>query len=172
MKTADFSLAIGRKFPEAIAVAVSWDTAHDRPNIITLGWHMCASFSPPMLAISVGNGRYSHTTITQCGEFVLAFPSILQERAMLFCGTRSGSQIDKSRESGFVCLPASLVRPPLIDDACANFECRVVGSLASGDHTIFVGEVLASHLAEHDLPRLYSMNDGSFAGLSGNPLNA
>jgi flavin reductase (DIM6/NTAB) family NADH-FMN oxidoreductase RutF len=167
MKQVDYTLAITRKFPEAVAVAVTWDEVHQRPNMMTLGWHMCTSFKPPMLAISIGLTRHTHSTLTACGEFVLAFPHAGQEQALLFCGTRSGSQIDKSKESGFTCVPSKLVRPPLIDDACANFECRVAGSIRAGDHTIFIGEVLASHVARHDHRRVYSMADGSFAPLGG-----
>jgi flavin reductase (DIM6/NTAB) family NADH-FMN oxidoreductase RutF len=34
---------------------------------------------------------------------------------------------------------------PLLDDALASLECRVVERYPGGDHTIFIGEVVAVH---------------------------
>ena len=51
-------------------------------------------------------------------------------------------------------LPATQVKPPLVAGARACFECRVVDTCRTGDHTIFVGEVLASHMDEAAGPRL------------------
>lgn len=165
MKETTYSQAITKKYPEPVALAVSMDDRNGRANIITLGWSMCTSGSPPMLAISVGHPRYSHETIRECGEFVLAFPSEEQVVAALFCGTHSGRDTDKFKESGFTSASAAKVRSPLVVDACANFECRVVNSCESGDHTIFVGEVVASHISESDKGRLYAVAGGSLKGI-------
>jgi flavin reductase (DIM6/NTAB) family NADH-FMN oxidoreductase RutF len=167
MKKTTYSQAIKSKYPEPVALAVSTDKKNGRANIITLGWSMCTSFEPPMLAISVGHTRYSHKTIRECGEFVLAFPSEDQAEAALLCGTCSGEDRDKFRDSGLQAIPASRVGPPLVAGACANFECKVIGSCESGDHTVFVGEVLASHVSERRKARLYSMSDGSLQGIPG-----
>jgi len=42
-----------QKYPESIVLASSVDSA-GIPNIISLGWSMCTSFVPPMVAISIG----------------------------------------------------------------------------------------------------------------------
>ncbi|NLB55585.1 MAG: flavin reductase family protein [Lentisphaerae bacterium] len=167
MRTIDYKEAILRKFPEQIAVAVSLDKKNNRANIITLGWVMCTSHNPPMLAISVGLTRYSHQTLLDAGEFVVAFPSGTQKEATLFCGTNSGRDIDKFKESGFICMPASVIKTPLIKDACANFECKLTATCLTGDHTIFTGEVVASHVNSKDCQRIYTMNDGSMHAISG-----
>jgi flavin reductase (DIM6/NTAB) family NADH-FMN oxidoreductase RutF len=41
----------------------------------------------------------------------------------------------------------------------ANFECKCVGELETGDHIIFVGEVIASHVHEPSLNRLYTLGE-------------
>jgi flavin reductase (DIM6/NTAB) family NADH-FMN oxidoreductase RutF len=165
MKATSYSEAIRRKYPEPVALAVSMDRGRRRANIITLGWCMCTSGQPPMLAISVGHTRHSHATIREGGEFVVSFPSEDQAEAARFCGTVSGRDHDKFAESGLRPLRASKVAPPLIAEACANFECRLVASCESGDHTIFVGEVVASHAAEHARGRLYTLPSGELGGV-------
>ncbi len=166
MKQVGYSQAIKSKFPEPVALAVSIDEKHGRPDIVTLGWAMCTSNDPPMLAISVGHTRYSRETIARTGEFVLAFPSAEQAQASLFCGTCSGRTHDKFAESDLTPLPSSQVAPPLIAGACANFECKVVATCESGDHTIFVGEVVASHVSDPPKPRLYTLPDGTLGGVA------
>jgi flavin reductase (DIM6/NTAB) family NADH-FMN oxidoreductase RutF len=167
MQEISYGEAIETKFPEPVALAVSRDAERNRANVITLGWSMSTSHEPPMVAISVGHTRHSHKTIQESGEFVLVVPSEAQVEAVLFCGTHSGRDYDKFRETGLKPLAPSRLQTPLIDGACANFECKVVASCETGDHTIYVGEIVASHRDDAAGPRLYTMLDGSLKGLSG-----
>jgi flavin reductase (DIM6/NTAB) family NADH-FMN oxidoreductase RutF len=151
-----------RKYPESIAWATCVD-AEGSPNAIALGWWMCTSGQPPMVAISVAPPRYSHDLIRDAGEFVLVFPSSAMSDATLVVGTKSGRHGDKMAESGVSLVPATKVRPPLVDGAVANFECRVAGLMTTGDHTIFAGEVVAAHVGPEQLDRLYTLGgDGRF----------
>jgi len=49
------------------------------------------------------------------------------------------------------------VKPPLIKECIANIECKVVGNLDTGDHTIFAGEVQASWISEEEQKNLLSI---------------
>jgi len=158
------SKAWERKYPELI-VMVTTISAEGRPNIITLGWAMPTSGDPPMCAISIGIGRYSHDLLQQVPEFVLAFPAEDMEEAMLFCGSQSGRRVDKFKETGLTALPATRVRPPLIGEAVTNLECEVVATLLTGDHTIFVGEIVAAHHSERQVRRLYNLGQTGFGPL-------
>jgi flavin reductase (DIM6/NTAB) family NADH-FMN oxidoreductase RutF len=158
------SQAWERKYPEQV-VMVTTVSAEGRPNIITLGWAMPTSGRPPMCAISIGTPRYSHALLEQIPEFVLSFPAEDMEAAMLLCGTKSGREVDKFRETGLTALSAALVRPPLIGEAVTNMECRVVGTLRTGDHTVFAGEIVAVHHSTRAARRLYNFGEGRFAGL-------
>jgi flavin reductase (DIM6/NTAB) family NADH-FMN oxidoreductase RutF len=40
------------------------------------------------------------------------------------------------------------VRPPLIEECYRHFECEVVNMVTCGDHTLFVGAVVASSIDE------------------------
>mgnify|MGYP000223934121 FL=1 len=152
-----------RKYPERTVLVVSVDR-EGRPNIITLGWNMPTSGNPPMVAISIGHGRYSHKLISETREFVVAFPSEGMEDAIMFCGTRSGRDVDKFKATGLTPVKAKYVKPPLIGEATVNMECRVVASLDTGDHTIFVGEILTAYVSEEDKPVLFNMGKNVFKG--------
>ena len=163
MKEVSYGEAMKKKYPEQIGWAVSM-TPEGRPNVIVLGWVMPASGVPPMIAISVGLTRYSHECVKKCKEFVVVFPAVGQEEATNLCGTKSGRKIDKFKEAGLKAVKAKKVKPPLVDGAVANFECKLVGECDAGDHTIFVGEVVASHVNEDaSVERLYNFS-GDFLG--------
>lgn len=152
-----------RKYPERTVLVVSIGK-EGKPNIITVGWNMPTSGKPPLVAISIGKTRYSHKLISQTGEFVVAFPSIDMEDAVIFCGTVSGRDVDKFKETGLTPIPAKYVKPPLIAEATVNMECRVVATLETGDHTIFVGEILATYISKEDKPILFNMGKRKFKG--------
>jgi flavin reductase (DIM6/NTAB) family NADH-FMN oxidoreductase RutF len=78
---------------------------------------------------------------------------------MLF-GTRSGRDCDKFAQAGTKLQPAGAIDCVLMADAVANFECRLVGEMTTGDHVLFVGEVVRSHVHETDLARLYTVGAG------------
>ena len=59
------------------------------------------------------------------------------------CGTRSGRSMDKFAECGLTALPATVVKAPLVGECLANLECKVANRMTAGDHTIFVGEIVA-----------------------------
>ena len=65
--------AMKRKYPEQVCVVTTVDSGNI-PNAIVLGWEMITSGNPPMVAISIGNSRYSYELLRKCGEFVMAFP--------------------------------------------------------------------------------------------------
>lgn len=153
-----------QKYPESIVLASSVDSA-GIPNIISLGWSMCTSFVPPMVAISIGKTRYSYKLISEGKEFVLAFPGEDMEREVFYCGTHSGRDVNKFKELGLTAMTARIVSPPLIDKCIVNMECKVVGQLDTGDHTIFVGEIITSYLSDEKKKRLYNLGNENFGGL-------
>lgn len=52
--------------------------------------------------------------------------------------------MDKFKETGLTPIPSLEVRPPRIEECFGHLECRVVQSITCGDHTLFVGEVVAT----------------------------
>jgi len=152
--------AIGRKYPESVVIAIAKDR-EGKYNPITLGWSMITSGQPPMMAISVGLGRHSLEAIRSAKEFVISFPSAEMAEDALFFGTRSGRDTDKLAARNAPTQPASEVDCVILSDAVANFECKLASELVTGDHVIFVGRIVASHVNQNDkVQRLYTLGKG------------
>lgn len=146
--------AIERKFPEWIVMIVATDE-EGTPNAMPAGWMMFTSGDPTMLAVSVGHTRYTHELLRNATEFVVTYPSVSQREAVAYCGTNSGADVEKFEETDLETAPASVVETPLIEDSSVCFECEKRGTLETGDHTIFSGEIVASHVSENE--KIYNL---------------
>lgn len=131
---------------------VTWAVAEyeGRRSVCPLSWWMRTSLEPPMVAISVAPARFTHGLIAGSGEFVLAWPGDDLAEATWYCGTHSARdpKVDKFAAARLTAAPAECVGAPLIAECAAQLECRVTAQCESGDHTIFVGEVLRAWMAE------------------------
>lgn len=131
-------------------------------DVMPAGWVMRASGSPAMFAVSVGHLRYTNELVRHAGEFVLAFPAAGQEGVVAICGSHSGRDLDKVERCALRLQRGEAIETPLLADAFLNFECRLVTATETGDHTVFVGEVMAAHRGEVAGP-LVNFGDGVYA---------
>lgn len=129
-------------------VLVTSMSKEGKPDIIPLAWSMPVSFKPPLVAIGVAGKRFSHELIEGSGEFVVNIPPHKLLDQVLFCGSTSGRSVDKFKETDLMPLPSKKVRPPRIKECVAHLECKLVEKFQPGDHTVFVGEVVASSADE------------------------
>jgi flavin reductase (DIM6/NTAB) family NADH-FMN oxidoreductase RutF len=126
-------------------VLVSCIGTTGKPNVITLAWAMPTSINPPLVAISIAPKRYSHTLIEKTKEFVVNIPTMDILNETLFCGRTSGRAHDKFKETGLTPFPSRKVKPPIIEECVAHLECKLHSQLITGDHTIFVGEIVEAY---------------------------
>jgi flavin reductase (DIM6/NTAB) family NADH-FMN oxidoreductase RutF len=124
-----------------------------KPNATTLAWAMPTSNKPPLVAISISPSRHSHTLIEESQEFIINVPTLEHLQATYACGSFSGRSFDKFKKANFTPLPAKKVKAPAIKECIAHLECMVDSQVATGDHTIFVGKILAAYA-----------NPGAFTG--------
>ena len=162
-KQVEYSDAIKTKYPEQVVIAIAKDR-NGKANPITLGWTMIVSGTPPMMAISVAKTHYSIEAITHSRTFTIAFPSSEMADAALFFGSKSGRDIDKFAEFDCKTEPAKVIDSLLLADAVANFECTFESQILAGDHIIFVGEVVSSHINTESKKRLYTVGPGHKLG--------
>jgi len=128
------------KHPHIVTFAIGKDE-DGKYNPITLEWFMRTSINPLMFAISIGHTRYSYKCFQKNRFFNLVFPSKQQSKETILFGSKSGRDMDKLAESGLNYFAGRLAKYPIIKDAAAVYECKIVTQVRSGDHTIFVGEV-------------------------------
>jgi flavin reductase (DIM6/NTAB) family NADH-FMN oxidoreductase RutF len=133
-------------FPRPVAL-VSVHT-EDGDNIITLSWVGTVCSSPPIIAMGIRENRHSFEKILKSGEFVVNIPDANLVREADFCGTRSGKDTDKFEKTGFRKVKGQVVKAPLIEQCLINIECKLMDTVALGSHTLFLGEVVGTHIDE------------------------
>jgi len=128
------------------AVMVSCQEEGKRPNIITLAWVGVVCSEPPMVGISIRKNRYSFDIIKESKEFVINIPRGGLLKAVDFCGTTSGKDVDKFAECGLTPMKGTKVNAPLIEECPVNLECVVRQIPDLGSHCLFIGEIVATHV--------------------------
>jgi len=153
MRQVAFGEALGCKYPEWIVLVVARD-AQGRANLMPAGWAMVCSGSPLMVCVAIGHGRYTHRCIEETGEFVFAWAGEGQAALVEYAGSRTGAEVSKFEQFEIPTAPAAAVAVPLLAEAAANLECRLHQAVPAGDHTIFIGEVVAAHLPDQPIAKL------------------
>jgi flavin reductase (DIM6/NTAB) family NADH-FMN oxidoreductase RutF len=156
------SQALQHKYPEWIDLVVARST-DGQTNVMPVGWSMIASGSPLLYAVAIHRRQYTAQLIRETREFVVAAPSAEMARATLYCGTHSGREGDKIEPSGLKLVPAAKLETPLLRGAVYNLECKLYNEVETGDHILFVGEVVAAHLDQDAGDRLMNFGGNEWA---------
>ena len=120
----------------------------NQPNIITLAWNTPLSHSPMLVGISIGKGRYSHAIIENSKEFIINVPSLELLEKVHQCGTISGREGDKFKAVKLTPDKALKLKVPIITECIGHLECKVKDIFNVGDHSLFVGQVVAASAAK------------------------
>ncbi|MEM4487869.1 MAG: flavin reductase family protein [Desulfurococcaceae archaeon] len=110
-------------------------------DVMAADWVTVVSVEPFLVAVSIAPTRYTFKLIKKYKEFVISVPSIHMLSDVWITGTEHGPEKIKKTKLEFV--PGSKVGTPLISNALANLECKVIGEHPYGDHVLFIGEVIA-----------------------------
>jgi flavin reductase (DIM6/NTAB) family NADH-FMN oxidoreductase RutF len=115
----------------------------NRPAGITVSAFSSVSLEPPLVLACIDKRASLHDHLTEGRCFAV---NILAEDQQGL--SRLFASKDEDRFDG-ACYGWGVSGAPLLDGALAYIECRVVGTYPGGDHTIIVGEVEATGLADH-----------------------
>ncbi len=115
--------------------------ARGKPNVATFAWATSTSHEPELIGISASHLRYSHRYLKS--EFVLNLPTEDLLKDVWLVGTVSGRNVNKFAVSGLTPLQSLVVKPPRIQECPTHIECKTLYTFETGDHTIFVGKVVA-----------------------------
>lgn len=132
-------------------------------NVMALSWWCYVSNNPPTVLICTSNKGYTGECIRRTGEFALCFPSEQLKRAAMGCGTCSGRTVDKVSAFGLQLMDASAIRAKLVQGCKAALECRLMAVHPTADHTVYIAEIVETHL-EESLSALYAFNGYSQLG--------
>jgi len=135
-------------FPMQAAILTVSDEK-GKTNPITVAWHTPISKKPPLYGISIAPSRFSHKAIQHSKEFVINFGSFDIVEKIHFCGTRSGRNTDKIKESGLNLENSDKIKTKYIKECYAHLECKLFSKVNLGDHDLIVGEVVNSIVDEN-----------------------
>jgi flavin reductase (DIM6/NTAB) family NADH-FMN oxidoreductase RutF len=120
-----------------------------KDNIITLAMCHVFSFRPPYIGVGIGPKRFSHGLFKASQDFAVNIPDRKLLKQTEICGSKSGRRVDKFEASGLTREKASKISAPLIAECPVNIECVKVNEVDAGDHTWFIGEVVAARKDPH-----------------------
>ena len=133
--------------------------AGDRLNTMTIGWATIGfCWQKPIFMIMVRDSRHTFSIIEDATDFTVSIPALDMKNAVMYCGTKSGSKVDKFKELGLETKKAQQTTSPIIDIPGLHFECRIVNKSAMDPqflddkykefypekdyHTLYFGEIL------------------------------
>lgn len=137
----------------------------DMINTMTIGW---ASFgiiwNKPIIMVMVRKSRHTYNIIEESGNFTISVPvNVELKKALTYCGTYSGRDVDKFKEANLSLKKAKSVESPIIKECDYHYECKILFSqpMNSGNleqslvnrfyptddlHTLYFGEILESYV--------------------------
>ena len=132
-----------RKIPHGLFICGVRDNNDGDVNGFTASWVTQGSFNPPLIVMAVRAEGSSHQIIKDTNKFSLnILKSDQKDLAAVFfkpqkaLGGRFESVEFNYGELGL----------PILVDSVGGVECSVIGNVAYGDHTVFVGEVKTAYL--------------------------
>ena len=122
--------------------------ARGKDNAMTAAWHTSLSFKPPLMGIALFPHRFSCELILESEEFGLNFLSLEKAKLVASVGGCSGRDVDKFGKFHIGKEQALKTTVPILEEAYAAYECKLVDHRTYGDHIWLVGEVVATHFEE------------------------
>ncbi|MEO1375047.1 MAG: flavin reductase family protein [Cyanobacteria bacterium J06635_10] len=149
-----------RKIPHGLYICGVKDG--EEVNGFTASWLMQASFKPPLVVNCVRGDSISHTMIEKSGVFAISFLEDGQKdlaekffKPMRRVGNKfEDVEFRLGEETGC----------PIIIDSLGYIECQVVGNVDKGDHTVYVGEVIAAGIHREGKQLLLETTGWNYGG--------
>ncbi len=136
----EFRAALGR-FASGVTVITFKDTS-ERLHGITVSAFTSVSLVPPLIMVCIDRHAGSHDAFKENGLFMV---NVLREDQLHYSEHFASSLPDKFAGIDFYLTGRDI---PVLKDTLVNMECRLTQSYEAGDHTIFIGEILKSSVAE------------------------
>lgn len=136
----DFRAALGRFVSGVTVVTTRGDD--DRPVGMTVSAFASVSLEPPLILACIDKRASVHGRFSEGSYFAVNILSEDQEHISRLFASKDQDRFNGTRYT------ESATGPPLLEGALAYLECRVVHAYPGGDHTIIVGEVESTSVAE------------------------
>jgi flavin reductase (DIM6/NTAB) family NADH-FMN oxidoreductase RutF len=145
-------------YPMKVVLVTS---GHDgKDNVMTACWCFPLSADPPLFGVSVSKKRFSYNLIEESKEFVINVPGPDLIDAVRICGENSGADKDKFALAKLTKTKSVRVSAPSISECHTSIECKVVDSIETGDHVLFVGEAVNFRVSKKEMKSIVQTKEG------------
>ena len=136
----EFRRALGH-FASGVTIVTN-RSEDGQPRGITVSAFSSLSLEPPLVLICIDKRASLHDYLKEEGHFAV---NILADDQELISRRFASKVADRFEGLGY---REGATGAPLIIGALASIECRIVHTYPGGDHTIIVGEVLATDVGD------------------------
>ena len=133
-------------YPKVAVIVTA--SAGGRDNAMTAAWHSSICLKPPLYGVSISPKRFTYQLIIESKEFGINFIPLQKASLAASIGGTPGQEIDKFGRFNMEKEKPLRTKVPILKDAYAAYECKLVDSKPYGDHVWVVGEIVAVHFLE------------------------
>jgi flavin reductase (DIM6/NTAB) family NADH-FMN oxidoreductase RutF len=133
-------------YPKVATIVTVHATGKD--NAMAVAWHSSISANPPMYGFSIAPKRFTLELMLEAKEFGVNFMPIEKAELVASVGGISGREVDKFQRWGIEIDKPLKTSVPILRDAYACYECKLIDHKTYGDHVWVIGEILATHFEE------------------------
>jgi flavin reductase (DIM6/NTAB) family NADH-FMN oxidoreductase RutF len=136
-------------------------TSHyeEKINGMIASWVSQVSYEPPLIMAAVHPNRFSHQLIEQGGGFAL---HVLADTQADFLSRFKDA--DVSAKFSTLSWTPGKTGCPILSECPAYLECELKTHYRPGDHTLFIGEVIAAGVSGYQKPFTTREYDGVYLG--------
>lgn len=124
----------------------------DEAAAMTANFITQSSFEPPMVTLAVEVDSKTRRVIEASRAFAVNVYASGQRELAGLLGRKSANRPDKFDDVAWK--PGPATGAPILDAALAWVECEVHGRVESGDHTVYVAEVVEAGVHREGAPLL------------------
>lgn len=139
---ADDYRAVMRQWPSGVTVITI--PTPDGPHGMTASAFTSVSVHPPMILVVVDRRWRSHGMIEAAGVFCV---NILDVGQSAWSDRFAGRHGDVADRFAGIATTTAVTGAPCLSDAVGWLDCEVAAAHRAGDHTIFLGRVVAAGVA-------------------------
>ena len=115
----------------------------EKVNGRTAAWVSQVSLHPLLVMVSIAPPRYTHDLVKESGIFAVNVLTSEQVELGKRFGYKSGRKVDKFAGLEWI---SKATGAPILPQAYAYLDLKLVSTHAAGDHTLFVGEVVEAKI--------------------------
>lgn len=120
-------------------------------NIMTIGWGTLGTiWGKPIFTVLVRPSRNTFKAITEGASFTINVPVNGLQKELLFCGTKSGRDFDKIKETGLILNESKKVKAPIIEQCQIHYECIIVNQTQLNKNDFLLSNIINNYYSNDD----------------------